>query len=155
MVISEIKWGLCRTKCSILFPLSAPEIDISPVPDIVPAVGTSCWFLAICVGLLYMITIEIWNLPVIVTSIKQILSITYEIVPDSDLQQAVISCTDCWARVSGRMRHKEIDKTSDDKDIQWALRLSTRVILNDWSYCTVQAPFSCSWCIWGTVESSI
>ena len=73
---------------------SAPEINISPVPDtmtcsrhIVPVKRISFR------SSLYDILLEFDNLPVIVTGIKRILSVTRDIVPDNDRWPAVISCT--------------------------------------------------------------
>ena len=65
--------------------LTVPEINISPVPDIVcgsrhfvPVTRNSCR------SSVYDIPLKFENLPVIVTGSKQILSVTHEIVPDSD-----------------------------------------------------------------------
>ena len=64
---------------------SASEINILPVPDIVsgsrhfvPVTRNSCW------SSVYDVLLEFENLPVIVTGRKRILSVTHEIVPDSD-----------------------------------------------------------------------
>ena len=68
-----------------LYRTAAPEINISPVPDIesgsrhfVPVTCNSCR------SSLYDILLKFENLPVIVTGRKRILSVTHEIVPDSD-----------------------------------------------------------------------
>ena len=68
-----------------LYRTAAPEINISPVPDImsgsqhfVPVTCKSCRFS------LYDILLKFENLTVIVTGRKRILSVTHEIVPDSD-----------------------------------------------------------------------
>ena len=47
----------------------------------------------LCRAYVYDILIKFEKLPVIVTGRKQILSVTHEIVPDSDRWPAVISCT--------------------------------------------------------------
>ena len=65
---------------------SAPEIYISPVPDIVS--GSRQFVLVTrnsCRSSVYAILLKFENLPVIVTGRKQILSVTHEMVPDSDL----------------------------------------------------------------------
>ena len=74
---------------------AAPEINISPVLDIVcgsrhfvPVTSISCQ------SSVYDIMLKFENMPVIVTGRKWILSVTYEIVLDSDRWPAVISCTD-------------------------------------------------------------
>ena len=63
----------------------APEMNISPVPDIVsgsqnfvPVSGNSCR------SSVYDVPLKFKNLLVIVTGRKRILSVTHEIVPDSD-----------------------------------------------------------------------
>ena len=65
--------------------ISAPEINISPVLDIVscswhfvPVTHNSCRSSA------YDVLLKSEYLPVIVTDRKLILSVTHEIVPDSD-----------------------------------------------------------------------
>ena len=64
---------------------TAPEIDISPVPDIV---SDSRHFVPVTRNLylsfVYDILLKFENLPVIVTDRKRIMSVTHEIVPDSD-----------------------------------------------------------------------
>ena len=69
------------------FLISAPEINISPVPDIVSG---SRHFVPythnLCRSSVHDILLKFKNLPVIVTGRKRILSVTYEIVPDSDLK---------------------------------------------------------------------
>ena len=72
---------LTRELCS----LTAPEINISPVSDIVSGSRhfvrvTRNW----CRSSVYDILLKFENLPVIVTGRKRILSVTHEIVPDSD-----------------------------------------------------------------------
>ena len=73
---------------------SAPEINISPVPDTMTG---SRHFVQVthnsCRSSVYDILLKFRNLPVIVTGRKRILSVTHEIVPDSDRWPAVISCT--------------------------------------------------------------
>ena len=64
---------------------TSPEINISPVSDIVSGSRhfvpvTRHW----CRSSVYDILLKFENLPVIVTGRKQILSVTYEIVPNSD-----------------------------------------------------------------------
>ena len=63
--------------------------------------GHRVWQSALCAGHLqflpvYDILLKFENLPVIVTEKKRILSVTHEIVPDSDRWPAVISCTEVW-----------------------------------------------------------
>ena len=64
---------------------TAPEIDISPVPDFVSG---SRYLVPVtrnlCRSSVYDILLKFENLPVIVTGRKRILSVTHEIVPDSD-----------------------------------------------------------------------
>ena len=64
---------------------AAPEINIRPVPDIVSG---SLHFVPVtrnsCRSSVYDILSKFENLPVIVTDRKRILSVTHEIVPDSD-----------------------------------------------------------------------
>ena len=74
---------------------SAPEINISSVPDIVSGsrhflkvTWNSCW------SSVYDTLLKFENLLVIVTGRKRIPSVTHEIVPDCDRWPAVISCTD-------------------------------------------------------------
>ena len=62
-----------------------PEINISPVPDIVfgsqhfvPVTGN------LCRSSVYDVLLKFDNLPVIVTDRKRILLVTHKIVPDSD-----------------------------------------------------------------------
>ena len=69
--------------------------------------GTKCWLpdtmsgnrhfvpvtRTLCRSCAYNIPLKFENLPVIVTGRKRILSVTHEIVPDSDRLPAVISCT--------------------------------------------------------------
>ena len=73
---------------------SMPEINISPVADIVSG---SRHFVPVtrnmCRSSVYDILLKFENMPVIVTGRKRILSVTHEIVPDSDRWPAVISCT--------------------------------------------------------------
>ena len=80
--------------CSLDFPTPVPEINISPVPDIVSA---SWHFVPVipnlCRSSVYDSLLKFENMPVIVTGTKRILSVTHEIVPDSDRWPAVISCT--------------------------------------------------------------
>ena len=63
----------------------APEINISPVPDIVPG---RRHFVQVtrnsCRSSVYDILLKFENLPVIVTGRKRILSVTYEIMPGGD-----------------------------------------------------------------------
>ena len=99
--------------------ISAPEINISPVPDIVSG---SQHFVPVtrnsCRSSVYDILLKFENLPVIVTGRKRILSVTHEIVSDSGRWPAVISCTGiskivyfterslkCWS-VKWRMGYK-------------------------------------------------
>ena len=67
------------------FDISAPEINISPAPDIVSG---GRHFVPVtrnlCRSSVYDILLKFENLPVIVTGRKRILSVTYEIVLDSD-----------------------------------------------------------------------
>ena len=67
------------------FMILAPEIDISPVPDIVSG---SRQFVPLtrnsCRSSVYDILLKYENMPVIMTGRKRILSVTHEIVPDSD-----------------------------------------------------------------------
>ena len=74
--------------------IAAPEIYISPVLDIVSG---SRHFLPVtrtlCRSSVYDVLLKFKNLSVIVTGRKRILSVTHEIVPDSDRWPAVISCT--------------------------------------------------------------
>ena len=78
-----------------MYRTAAPEINISPVPDIVSDsqrfVPVTC---NLCRSSLYDILLKFENLPVIVTGRKRMLSVTHEFVPDSDRWPAVISCTD-------------------------------------------------------------
>ena len=73
-----------RSKFKSAVRTPAPEINISPVPDIVsgrhfvPVSRNSCR------SSVYDILLKFENLPVIVTGRKRILSVTHEIVPDSD-----------------------------------------------------------------------
>ena len=64
---------------------AAPEINISPVPDIV---SISRHFVPVtrnlCRSSVYDILLKFENLSVIVSGRKRILSVTHEIVPDSD-----------------------------------------------------------------------
>ena len=73
---------------------SAPEINVSPVPDIVYG---SWHFVTVtrnaCLSSVYELLLKFKNLLVIVTGRKGMLSVTYEIVPDSDWWPAVILCT--------------------------------------------------------------
>ena len=73
---------------------TAPEINISSVPDIV---SDSRYFVLVtrnsCRSPVYDMLLKFENLPVIVTGRKRILSVTHEIVPDSNQWLAVISCT--------------------------------------------------------------
>ena len=64
---------------------TAPEMNISPVLDIVsgsrhfvPVTRNSCW------SSVYDVLLKFEKLPVIVTGRKRILSVTHEIVSDSD-----------------------------------------------------------------------
>ena len=61
---------------------ATPEINISPVPDIVSGsrhfVPVTC---NLCRSTVYDILLKSKNLPVIVTDRKRILSVTHEIVP--------------------------------------------------------------------------
>ena len=54
----------------------------------VPVTSNLCW------SSVYDILLKFENLPVIVTGRKRILSVTHEIVPDSDRWPAAISCTE-------------------------------------------------------------
>ena len=68
-----------------LYRTAAPEINISPVLDIVS--GSRHFVLVTCNSCrssLYDILVKFENLPVIVTGRKRILSVTHEIVPDTD-----------------------------------------------------------------------
>ena len=83
-----------------IFVTPAPEISIWPVPDIVygsrhfvPVTRNSCR------SSVYDILLRFENLPVIVTGRKRILSVTHEIVPDSDRWLVVISCTVCRSTI--------------------------------------------------------
>ena len=71
-----------------------PEINISPVPN---TMSGSRHFVPVtrnlCRSSVYDILLTFENLPVIATGRKRILSVTHEIVPDSDRWPAVISCT--------------------------------------------------------------
>ena len=71
-----------------------PEINISPVTDIVSG---SRHFVPVtrnsCRSSVYDILLKFENKPVIVTVRKRILSVTNEIVLDSDWWPAVLSCT--------------------------------------------------------------
>ena len=62
---------------------AAPEINISPVPDIV---SDSRHFVPVsrnsCRSSVYDVLLKFKNLPAIVTGKKRILSVTHEIVPD-------------------------------------------------------------------------
>ena len=64
---------------------AAPEINISPVPD---TMSGSRHFMPVtrnsCRSSVYDILLKFENLPLIVTGRKRILSVTYEMVPDSD-----------------------------------------------------------------------
>ena len=66
-------------------PVPAPELNFLPVPDIV---SDSRHFMPVtrnsCRSSVYDILLKFENLPVLVTGIKRILSVTDEIVPDSD-----------------------------------------------------------------------
>ena len=77
-----------------LNPLTEPEINTSPLLDIVSG---SRYFVPVTRNSyrssVYVILLKFENLPVIVTGRKRILSVTNEIVPDSDRLPAVISCT--------------------------------------------------------------
>ena len=79
----------------IAYMLSAPEIIILPVPDIVSG---SRHFVPVtrnlCRSSVYDVLFNFENLPAIVTGRKRILSVTHEILPDSNRWPAVISCTD-------------------------------------------------------------
>ena len=74
-----------RTQKTFREPTTAPEINISPVQDIVSG---SRHFMPVtrnsCRSSVYDILLKFENLPVIMTGRKQILSVTNEIVPDSD-----------------------------------------------------------------------
>ena len=59
-----------------LYRTAAPEINISPVLDLV-----TC---SLCPSSVYDILLKFENLPVIVAGRKRIVSVTREIVPDSD-----------------------------------------------------------------------
>ena len=61
---------------------AASEINISPVPDIVS--GSQQFVQVTRRSSVYDILLKYENLPVIVTDRKRILSVTREIVPDSD-----------------------------------------------------------------------
>ena len=65
--------------------ITAPEISISSVPDILSG---SQHFVLVTRNLywssVYDVLLKFENLPVIVTSRKRILSVTHEIVPDGD-----------------------------------------------------------------------
>ena len=80
-----------------LFYDPAPEINISPVPDIVSG---SLHFVPVtrdsCQSSVYDIVLKFENLSVNVNGRKRILSVTYEIMPGGDRWPAVISCTVIW-----------------------------------------------------------
>ena len=59
----------------------------------VPAICNSCRSLDSCRSSVYVMLLKFKNLQVIVTGRKRIMSVTHEIVPDSDWWPAVISCT--------------------------------------------------------------
>ena len=73
---------------------TVPQINISPVPD---TMSGSRQFVTVtlytCRSSVYDMLLKFEILPVIVTGRKWILSVTHEIVPDSDRWPAVISCT--------------------------------------------------------------
>ena len=89
-----IKESVRSMVCTVQGIITAPEINISPVPDIVSG---SRHFVPVtrnlCRSFVYDTLLKFENLSVIVTGRKRILSVTHEIVPDSDRWPVVISCT--------------------------------------------------------------
>ena len=104
-----------------VYMFSAPEIYISPVPDIVS--GSRQFVLVTrnsCRSSVYAILLKFENLPVIVTGRKRILSVTHEIVPDSDRWPAVISCT---GYVYRKLQGKDFESISNFSShlIRWLI----------------------------------
>ena len=93
-ISSSYDSDIIMTIAKIYYIVAAPEINISPVPDIVSG---SRHFVPVTRdsrrSSVFDILLKFENLPVIVTGRKRILSVTHEIVPDSDWWPAVISCT--------------------------------------------------------------
>ena len=68
--------------------ITAPDINILPVPDFV---SISRHFVLVprnsCRSSVYSVLLKFENLPVFVTGRKRTMSVTHEIVPDSDQDQ--------------------------------------------------------------------